>query len=181
MEDENTLKKWDGKKRTYDSHNQDHTLKTAMRDSVVWYYQETAKDIGLKRMEEYLNKVGYGNNQIGSAIDRFWLVGPLEVSVNDQIDFITRLYKEELPFDNKVIQKVKSSIINEQSNKYILSGKTGTSGLSEGKQISWYIGFIETNNAAYTFSTKIEGGEGSTGPKAKDITKEILKDLKLIQ
>ena len=68
-----------------------------------------------------------------------------------------------------------------RKEKNTLSGKTGKGGLVNGKQTGWYIGYIEAGKIAYTFTTRVEGGEDSTGPKAKEITKEILKDLKLIQ
>ena len=36
---------------------QDHTLATAMRDSVVWYFQEIAKRLGPEREREYFDAV----------------------------------------------------------------------------------------------------------------------------
>ncbi len=46
VKDEYEIKHWDGTKRTLDNWNQDHTLGSGMRNSVVWYYQEMARDIG---------------------------------------------------------------------------------------------------------------------------------------
>ena len=38
--------KWDGVKRSRDEWNKDHSLKTAIQYSVVWYYQELARRVG---------------------------------------------------------------------------------------------------------------------------------------
>src|SRR4051812_32042056 len=39
--------KWDGTQRRLDAWNQDQTLRTAIRDSVVWYFQKVAEGVGL--------------------------------------------------------------------------------------------------------------------------------------
>jgi len=43
--------KWDGVMRPIARWNQDHTLRSAMSNSVVWFYQEIARRIGLERMD----------------------------------------------------------------------------------------------------------------------------------
>jgi beta-lactamase class D len=60
---------WDGIDRGYGPWNQDHTLVTAMEHSVVWYYQEVARRSGRERMQQYVDLIGYGNQDIsdGSA------------------------------------------------------------------------------------------------------------------
>ena len=46
--------------------NHDHTA-SATRESVVWYFQELAARIGPERMQEYIDKIGYGNKDILAA------------------------------------------------------------------------------------------------------------------
>lgn len=182
LKDENTMKKWDGKNRFYESHNMDHTLKTAVRDSVVWYFQDTARQIGIDKMQDYLNKTGYGNKTIGPHIDMFWIDGSLKISVDEQLNFVTQLYREELPFDSKVIKTVKNIIVNEEGKSYTLSGKTGTSDAPPEKtRVAWYVGYITTKNKPYTFVTKIEGSPEVVGWKAKEITIGILRELNLME
>ena len=62
------LMKWDGVKRTLKMHNRDHTLRTAMRDSTVWYFQEIARKVGPAGYREYLKKLNYGNQDISGGI-----------------------------------------------------------------------------------------------------------------
>jgi beta-lactamase class D len=55
--DENHVIRWDGTKHEIESWNRDHTLKTAIQNSVVWYYQELARRVGNERMQSYIDAV----------------------------------------------------------------------------------------------------------------------------
>lgn len=66
---------------------QDHSMKTAIKYSVVWYYQELARQIGEETMNRLLMQIDYGNNNISSGIDNFWLCGSLRISAKEQVDF----------------------------------------------------------------------------------------------
>lgn len=186
IRDENQIIKWDGTQYPVESWNQDHNMKSAIQNSVIWFYQEAARRIGKERMQSYVTKVGYGNRQIGDVIDRFWLDGPLKISVDEQVDFITRLYQEELPFDKDVIREVKSILVNEQSSSSVLAGKTGSVTVQDKPVIGWYVGYIVAKNKPYIFATKImplakDDSMPVSGAKAKEITKNILAELKIYQ
>jgi len=71
---------WDGVKRTFDSWNKDHDLRSAMEHSVVWYFQEIARRVGLAAMRSWVERLDYGDRQIGEEVDLFWLDGPLTIS-----------------------------------------------------------------------------------------------------
>lgn len=171
VEDEYDIKYWDGVEREIEVWNQDHTLGSAMRYSVVWYYQTMARDIGENRMEEWVQNISYGNQDISGGIDQFWLSSSLKISPIEQADFMESLYKENLPFDKDVMKTVKRMMIQKEGDDYTLYGKTG-----QGSGIGWYVGFIETDNRAYSFATNIAG----TSTDAKNITIEILKKYDLM-
>src|SRR5262245_22593498 len=44
---------WDGVRRERAELNHDHTLRTAIRDSVVWYFQRVAAGVGDQRMRRW--------------------------------------------------------------------------------------------------------------------------------
>lgn len=171
VKDEYEIKYWDGVEREIEVWNQDHTLGSAMRNSVVWYYQAMARDIGEKRMEKWVQTISYGNQDSSGGIDQFWLSSSLEISPIEQVDFMETLYKENLPFDKDVMKTVKRIMIQKEGDDFTLYGKTG-----QGSGIGWYVGFIETNNGAYSFATNISG----TSTDAKAITMDILKKYKLM-
>jgi beta-lactamase class D len=169
--------KWDG--TTYDipAWNQDHTLRTAIQNSVVWYYQELARRVGEKRMQEYVDAANYGNKDISGKIDTFWLEGGLRISAEEQVVFLKRLYKGELPFSQQSMSTVKEILVLEKTEAFQLSGKTG-SALRVLPTVSWFVGYLETKGNVYFFATNIEGSAG-TGDKAREIAQNILHDLGL--
>ncbi len=52
LADENAVLPWDGVKRSRPEWNRDHTLASAIKVSVVWYYQELARRVGTERMQK---------------------------------------------------------------------------------------------------------------------------------
>jgi beta-lactamase class D len=180
VKDEYDIKYWDGTTREISVWNQDHTLGSAMRNSVVWYYQAMARDIGEQRMQEWLDRCSYGNRDIRGGIDRFWLNSSLKISPLEQVDFLERLYKETLPFDKGVMKTVKRIMIQQEGDEYTLYGKTGSSGLRDKRSIGWFVGFIIVKGHPYAFATNLDTQEESAGQVAKKITIDILQKYNLV-
>lgn len=176
--DEHDVMQWDGTVHPTPGWNRDQTLTSAVQDSVIWYFQSVARSVGREREQEYLDKVGFGNRAIGRDLEAFWLDGSLAISVDEQLDFMTRLYREELPFDRHVMQTVKRIIVREETDAFLLAGKTG-SAVRVTPNLGWYTGFVVTQGRPYTFVTRIEGGGEVSGAKAREITEAVLRELKL--
>jgi beta-lactamase class D len=179
--DANYVIKWDGAKYDIPSWNQDHTLRTAIQNSVVWYYQELARRVGEKRMQQYVDVAHYGNQDISGKIDTFWLEGRLRISAEEQVEFLKRLYKGELPFSQRSMNIVKEILVLEKTETYQLSGKTG-SGQRITPHVGWFVGYLETKSNVYIFAANIESpGTDGNGDKAREIARNILQDLGLLQ
>jgi beta-lactamase class D len=179
--DENFLLKWDGTKQWMESWNKDHTLRSALANSVVWYYQELARRIGEEKMKEYIQKINYGNMDISGGLNKFWLMSSIEISANEQVEFLLKLYKNELPFSERTTNIVKDIMTLEKTDKYVLRGKTGSGEKKENNYTQgWFVGYITHENNAFIFATNIMASEKANGFKAKEITYEILKSLKLM-
>jgi beta-lactamase class D len=180
--DENFTLKWDGTEYPIESWNSDHNLKSAIKNSVVWYYREIARRIGEEKMREYIHKIGYGNEDISGGIDKFWLMSSIKISANEQVEFLKELYNNKLPFLDKTLDVVKDILILEKNDKYTFSGKTGSGSNSENKTSQgWFVGVVMLKDNTYFFATNIEAGEEEVnGMKAKEITIEILKSLKIM-
>ncbi|MCB1718370.1 MAG: class D beta-lactamase, partial [Candidatus Competibacteraceae bacterium] len=89
---------WDGVDRGWTEWNRDHSMRTAIRVSAVWFYQELARRVGAERMRELVAKAGYGNRDVAGAIDTFWLDGAIRITPREQVAFLERLYRGDLPF-----------------------------------------------------------------------------------
>jgi len=84
IKDENFVITWDIITRQNPKWNSDHNLKTAFKNSTVWYYQELARRVGGQQMKYWLDKANYGNADTSGGIDKFWLTGVLRISPKQQ-------------------------------------------------------------------------------------------------
>ncbi len=180
--DEDYVIKWDGTPYQIKEWNQDHTLKTAIKYSVVWYYQELARQVGKEKMQHYVDAAGYGNKDISGNIDSFWLDGGLRISANEQVEFLKRFYAGELPFSERSIKIVKELLVQEKTNTYILSGKTGSVVRAATYQ-GWFVGYLESQGDVFFFATNMESinSDGlANGVAAQKISLEILRGIGLL-
>nr|AIA10535.1 classD_beta_lactamase [uncultured bacterium] len=157
---------------------QDHTLRSAIKYSVVWYYRELALRVGESRMKKLVSAFSYGNENVSGAIDDFWLNGTLKISADEQVEFLKAFYAERLPVSKRSIDIVKDILVLEKTPTYTLRGKTGGGSIAEGKYIGWFVGYLEINSDVYFFATNIEGSSfQAIRDKRIEITKQILMQL----
>ncbi|MBX9573006.1 MAG: hypothetical protein K2X77_29185 [Candidatus Obscuribacterales bacterium] len=174
------LEKWDGKKDPRVELNKDHTLQSAMKDSVVWYFQRVAQKIGEERMKNYLHAVHYGNMDMSAGLTRFWLSDDsIKLSADEQIEFLRRLDQRELPFSEKAMDTVSEIIKVKKTDRGELSGKTGTLGKNNKRVMGWFVGYVKHDNDTYIFATNIAGSD-VWGAKARQITERILEQRGLL-
>ena len=60
-------------------------------------------------------------------------------------------------------------------NGAIFSGKTG----SNGSDLGWFVGSVQLGSNLYVFATNIVG-QGADGMKARKISLEIIKSMKIL-
>ncbi len=128
------------------SWSQDHTLSTAIRDGVLWYFQEIARRIGRDRMVAYVRRFGYGNRDVSGPIDRFWLDGPLEISAREQVEFLRRFYHGQLGLSERTTRVARDVLVLEVTERYTLAGKTGSMPLPSGRLLAWLVGYVERDH-----------------------------------
>jgi len=182
IEDENFVLTWDSVVRQVPDWNKDQDLKTAFKNSTVWYYQELARRVGGEQMNYWLDKVDYGNADTSGGIDKFWLSGGLRITPQQQIDLLKRLRNNTLPFSQRSMDIVKEIMIAEENTDYIIRGKSGWSS-QDNKDIGWYIGYLETKDNVYYFANCIQTADlnnNNFGKARKEIVYQILNELKLI-
>lgn len=97
VRDEFQIFRWDGVNRGFAGHNQDQDLRSAMRNSTVWVYELFAKEIGDDKARRYLKKIDYGNADPSTSNGDYWIEGSLAISAQEQIAFLRKLYRNELP------------------------------------------------------------------------------------
>ena len=180
LKDERQAFEWDGKDRDIDSWNRDHTLQTAMSNSVVWYYQKLASLVGESRMRKYIKSVHYGSEDITGGITKFWLESSLKISPDEQEQFLERLVEDKLPFDKRSTAIVRGLLRLDMTDRGVLYGKTGTGRDGKLDHLGWFVGYVVRPDRTYVFATRIEGTDGAGGKKAREITIRLLQEAGLL-
>jgi beta-lactamase class D len=166
-----------GKPQRIKEWERDMGLREAIKVSNVPIYQELARRIGIERMREGVRKLGYGNMEIGTVVDRFWLNGPLAISAVEQTEFLHRLVKGSLPMNPNAVGAVKEITLLEKTDTYELHGKTGWLVGPTPPQIGWWVGWIERGNKVYPFALNIDMMKDEDAAKRILIGRECLKVL----
>lgn len=141
---------WDGVKRPQPAWNEDQTLRSAMRNSTVWVFERFAKQLGDAREIAYMQKINYGNAVV-TGEKPFWVEGDLAISSFEQIAFLQRLYRHQLPFKIEHQMLVKDVMINEAGADWILRAKTGWTGT-----IGWWVGWVEWSSGPVFFALNMD-------------------------
>ena len=142
---------WDGVERSFAGHNQDQDLRSAMRNSTVWVYELFAREIGESRARRYLERIDYGNADPSTKDGDYWIDGELAISAQEQVAFLRKLYRNELPFRVEHQRLVKDLMIVEAGRNWILRAKTGWEG-----SMGWWVGWVEWPTGPVFFALNID-------------------------
>ncbi len=151
-----------------DTWKRDHSLKTAIRYSVVWYFQRVASLLGLERERDYLARFHYGDQDISSGLTTFWLEESLKISPDEQQTFLINLYRDQLPTSASAMRAVREILVQPRGvvvnamgehafdapwpEDTVVSAKTGM-----GAHVRWLVGHVRRGDRAWVFVSCITG------------------------
>lgn len=166
---------WDGVKRPVEAWNVDQNLRSAMRNSTVWVYERFAKELGDARETAYMRKIEYGN-ALATGDKPFWVEGDLAISSFEQIVFLQRLYRNQLPFQVEHQRLVKDVMVNEAGPDWILRAKTGWTG-----KIGWWVGWVEWPSGPVFFALNMDTPNRLADlAKRQSVTRNVLRSIKAL-
>ncbi len=170
---------WNGKNYPFETWNSDQTLQSAMTSSVNWYFQAIDEQLASTNIHNYIQQIGYGNENVSGRLSTYWLESSLKISPVEQVKLLTKLQNNSLGFSSENINAVKDAICLSSSDAGTFYGKTGT-GRVDGQDVNgWFIGYIETVDNTYFFATNIGADSDATGGNATEITMSILSDMNI--
>lgn len=82
---------WNGENYPFDAWNADQTLPSAMSASVNWYFQALDERLGASVLSDYLQEIGYGNENMSGALSTYWLESSLKISPIEQVELLRKL------------------------------------------------------------------------------------------
>ena len=165
-----TVYKWDRTPQPVSAWEQDADMRTAFRQSIVWWYQRVARRVGKPAYEERLKAFDYGSEKPDGPVDGFWL-GPVNgkallISTEQQADFLHRLYADRLPVKPGSAAFVKEIMVDTRFGPSTISGKTGTcpSNDEQSRQVGWWVGRIQHRPNDVVFAISLEGANDEALP-----------------
>jgi beta-lactamase class D len=189
IKNENQIIKWDGVKRGRAEENRDQTPLTWMSDSIKWVTEWIMPKVGEKNIKKYLKDFNYGNRDFSGGLKNAWVTSSLKISAHEQMSFLSKLWKNELPVSTNTINLTKKIIFIKKIGDAELYGKTGTGCLvghecldRPGKMIGNFVGILNSNSKVYAFAANasdLTEQERAAGPRLKKTVIEILKDMGL--
>jgi beta-lactamase class D len=180
MKSDTDLIKWDGIQRDFLPCNKDQTLKSAFQTSCVWFYQAIAQEVGIEKYKEYINKIEYGNKEIGINVTTFWLEGNFGISAKEQIWFLNNLVMEKLPFSKNSFEVLKRIMIIEENSGIVIRAKTGWA-TSVSPAYGWFVGYVESKQTVWLFATNMDVSNQQELALRKEITLAALRVKKIVK
>lgn len=157
MADERTVIAWDSVVRPRTELNRDLDLAEAFRLSALPHFQSLARAAGPDQMTHFVYLFDYGNRDVSGGADRCWVAGGLRIFPREQLEFLIRLYTDDLPLSPTTMATVRRVMRREKWQGGALSAKTGWARLPGGYEVGWWVGWVEKGSDVFFFASMIEG------------------------
>lgn len=163
-----------------------HTLASAFKHSVVWYYKELVPRIKPAEYKKWLSKFHYGNQTFTPHSNEFWLNNELKISPAEQVEFIRCILKNSCGVTAANFAAFESAALQETKHGLSLYAKTGAGPIDannvDGAFEGWYVGYIKdsegTPTAAFAIYMAVENFS-SLKDYRKELSLRLLRDLEL--
>lgn len=170
-----------------------------MKNSCIWYSQVITQTLGIDKFKEYVQLFNYGNQDIAgdpgknNGLSRSWLSSSLKISPQEQVEFIAKILKDNIPVDSQAVELTKQILLVDPIHKeWKLYGKTGAGNqlnadgtYNADRKMGWFVGWIskkptetELTPKQYIFAYLLQDQKpekASTGEKAKEQAEKRIK------
>jgi len=174
--DPDQIQPYGGGKTRFPQWQRDMNLREAIAMSNVPVYQGVARRIGMQRMQAWVDRLDYGNRQLGKVVDQFWLRGPLAISATEQTRFLARLAQGQLPASRLSQQWVREILRVEADGDHAIYGKTGWA-MDAGLNHGWWVGWVERNGGVHAFALNMDLQREELAPKRMTIARAMMAEL----
>ena len=166
-----------GRPQPFPQWERDMSMREALPASNAAIFQELARRIGLQQEQAWLDRLDYGNKRIGSAVDRFWLDGPLKISPVEQTFFLHRFASGALPVADAHLDAVTDLLAVPGERSAALFGKTGLI-FQSNPQLGWWVGWVkQPAGRLYTFALTMDIDEDSEAGQRIPLGQHLLREL----
>lgn len=167
-----------------DAWRREITPQAWMRDSVFWYSQQVARELGQERFGAYVKAFRYGNEDVSAVAvahpghNGAWVVSSLRISAAEQVAFMRRIARRELPVSPQALDMTARIIRHPVPVEgWTVHGKTGTGSpgsdnrYDASRAYGWYVGWATRGERRLAFATLIQDAQArkpNAGLRARD-------------
>lgn len=162
-----------------------------LRDSVVWYSQQTTQRLGFERFSDYVARFDYGNGDVSGnpgkndGLTQAWLMSSLQISPGEQVNFIRRLLDRRLGLSEKATTMTIASMpVFPSAGGWTVRGKTGSGWLKDASGESrkdrpqgWFVGWAEKGQRRLVFARLEIADRAYDAPGGTRAREAFLKEL----
>ena len=162
-----------------------------MKYSVVWYSQQITRRLGEERYKAYVEKFGYGNQDVSGDPDKAngltnaWLSSSLQISPVGQVEFLRKLVGRKLPVSEAAVSNTAKILdYGRQASGWQLYGKTGAGlprgangQLVKGRPFGWFVGWAQRDGRTVIFARLIQDNERQPSPPGFRARDGLIADL----
>ncbi|WP_246659116.1 class D beta-lactamase [Rhizobium sp. FY34] len=162
-----------------------------LKYSVVWFSQEIARSLGAQRLHDYAERFGYGNADVSgdpgknNGLERAWISSSLMISPVEQVAFLRKLVRRELPVSAHAIDMtIRSMEEIPIADGWVVRGKTGMAyprqadgSFDRARPWGWFVGWAQKDKRTLVFAKLVQDERklvGSASLRARDA---VLEDL----
>jgi beta-lactamase class D len=185
--------KWNGVVSSITPWNKDHNPTSWIRESVVWMSQVMTAQLGMKKIQNYLESFNYGNQDMTGGLKYAWLTpapfitepmkNSLKISAFEQVTFLIKLWRQELNVSKRAQVMTQKIMNHDKSHRgSLMVGKTGSGFFDENydSRVGWFVGHLSNDKSQYivvvNFTDKQKVAAGTFGGEAKEMTFKLLSE-----
>jgi len=146
-----------------------------LSESIIWYSRHVTAGLGAERFRRYVEGFDYGNRDVtgtkgrGDGLTHSWLMSSLRLSAEEQVGFLERMLKGQLPVSAGAVEKTMAACPVFAAGDWTVHGKTGSGWHDEmpgttnrDRPLGWFIGWAEKGGRRILFA-RVEVRSGPAG------------------
>lgn len=145
------------------------SLKQAFIGDSLPFYQSLAQSIGKDTLQKWLDTLGYARRYDTPRIaqlDRFWFDQSFQITADEQLGIVKRLYFDQLPFQRRTHAIVSDLMVIEDSLHNVLAYKISENNLNDGTRVLWLQGWKEKDQHPHFFVLHLRSQDATADMKA---------------
>lgn len=161
-----------------------------MKLSVVWYSQYVTTQLGAPKFKQYVDGFGFGNRDVSgdtgknNGLTQSWIGSSLKISPLEQVDFLRRVVKHQLPVSKHAYDMTaRLTKIETLPNGWELHGKTGTGfpKLADGSSdydrgYGWFVGWATKGARTIVFARLVQDEKEQDTPAGLRVRAAFMRE-----